>query len=434
MWDIEIDPQKELVAYYQGAFGPAADEIRALFEDWGKGWRNPVPLTRARLAKWHHLISQAEEKLRDMPNYLARINEIKRYYLYVNHLRELGIDLKDPRVPSREARFARMLRYIGANRGTGAFHANALLPTLLVYLPLENLRFDPAVLGAEFVTLSQQGLLNEDVWKGFGFIKQEQIDQMFADVKLPLDGQSTNPAVLDPAIRTLPDNASSPAQIRFPRLHGTPNAAHARQYILRVIAPTPRLTFDVLADNAAGNGEENRTCFVMDENGDAVKTLKFTINTPTSFNLTEVKPGIYTAIFPEFGAEQLTVSGGNVLGAVRAPQDNWGFNPLRSADLRAGESYKGYFAVPAGQDILRVALAHGAVTLGFQDGEVIAEQIQGSAELQKQGLEVKFAASTKPRIAYVQWQEGYPGSQGLVIEGITLFSADASYVLYESLD
>ena len=437
MWDVNCDPRKELDAYYEGAFGPAAAEIRTLYEDWGKRLgRSRVRVTRAEMARWHHLISQADQKLSGKPNYLARVNDLKRYYLFLNHVRELAVDLKHPRVPSREDRFARMLRYIGSSRGTGAFHANALLPTLLTYLPLENLKFDPAKLGPEFVTLAQNFNVPE-AWQAFPFIEDAQVDEMFAAVRLPLDGRADNPAVLDPAVRVFPADARPPAEVRFPKLHGPPIDTGPRHYLFKVIAPTPKLTFEVLADNAAGNGDEKRTATVIDESGNELRRLQFKINTPLTFELTDVKPGLYTAVFPEFGAEQMTVrgGGGNVLGAVRAHADTWGFNPFRPADLKPGEGYKAYFAVPAGSSSLRVALVTGAVSLGFEGGEVIAREVRGSPELQKQPLEFAFAASDKPRIAYVQWQAGeYPASQGLLIEGVTLFSPDPSYVLFESLD
>ena len=439
MWDVSCDPQKELDAYYSGAFGPAAAEIRALYEDWGKRWHRPrVQVTRAEMARWHHLISQADQKLGGRPNYLARVNDVKRYYLFVNHMRELAVDLRHPRVPPREQRFARMLRYVGANRGTGAFHANALLPTLLVYLPLE--KFDPAKLGPEFVALAQNPNVSE-AWNGFPFIEDAQVDETFAAVRLPLDGQASNAAVLDPAVKVFPAGAAAPAQVAFPKLHGPPSDTGPRQYVLKVTAPTPTLTFEVLAEAATG-GVEDRSAIVMDERGSELKRLEFRINTPVTFELTDVKPGLYTAVFPEFGAEQLTVrgGGGNVLGAVRAHADAWGFNPFRPADLKPGEGYKSYFAVPAGTSSLKVALAAGAVSLGFHGGEVIAPEVRGGPELQKQPPEFPFAASDKPRIAYVQWlgppqvPGEYPNAQGLLIEGVTLFSPDPSYVLFESLD
>ena len=435
MWDINCDPQKELDAYYEGAFGPAAAEIRTLYEDWGKRLgRSRVQVTRAEMARWHHLISQADQKLSGKPTYLARVNDVKRYYLFLAHVRELAIDLRHPRVPSRAERFARMLRYVGSSRGTGAFHANALLPTLLNHLPLENLKFDPATLGPEFVALAQN-LNDPEAWNGFPFIEDAQIDEMFAAVRLPLDGQATSPAVLDPAIKVFPADARAPAQVAFPKLHGPPSDTGPRQYVLKLLAPTPTLTFEVLAEAATG-GVEDRSAIVINERGEELKRLEFKINTPVTFELSDVKPGLYTAVFPEFGAEQLTVrGGGNVLGAVRAHADTWGFNPFRPADLKPGEGYKAYFAVPAGSSSMKVALATGAVALGFEGGEVIAPEVRGSPELQKQPLEFAFAASDKPRIAYVQWREGeYPASQGLLIEGVTLFSPDPSYVLFESLD
>ena len=49
---------------------------------------------------------------------------------------------------------------------------------------------------------------------------------------------------------------------------------------------------------------------------------------------------------------------------------------------------------------------------------------------------IQFSPADKPRIAYVQWPEaGNPAhSVGLVIEGVTLYSPDPSYALYESLN
>ncbi len=83
-----------------------------------------------------------------------------------------------------------------------------------------------------------------------------------------------------------------------------------------------------------------RTCLITDENGQELKKLEFEIDTPARFELTDVKPGVYTATFPEFGAEQLTVSGGNTFGAVKAYDDSWGFNPFRPAGLKAAKVTK----------------------------------------------------------------------------------------------
>ena len=426
LWNLNADPQQELNAYYKGAFGPAAQEIRAINEDWEK---KPA-LSRGNLARWHHLISTADQKVNGKTQYQARINEVKCYYLYLNLLRELDIDLKDPRVPSRTERFARMLRYVGANRGEGAFHAFSLFTIWPAVAPAG---VDVKQMGPDFTALATN-FYDEEAWKKFPPIDDTQINKMFEAVKLPLGGQSTNPAVLDPAVRLFSTNAAPPAEIKFPKLHGPPIATGARRYILKVIAPTPKLTFNIVADNAAGAGEVNRTCTVIDENGNELKRLAFKINTPVSFDLIDVKPGVITATFPEMGAEQLTVSGGNAFGAVKTYDDSWGFNPFRPADLKAGEGYKAYFAVPAGSTSIKVGLSSGAVVLGFQDGDIIAPDVKGSAELKKQPQEFKFAAADKPRIAYVQWKGEYPGTEGLGIEGVTLYSPDPSYVLYESLD
>jgi hypothetical protein len=172
---------------------------------------------------------------------------------------------------------------------------------------------------------------------------------------------------------------------------------------------------------------------VTGDNGEELKHLEFKAGTPVRFELRDVKPGVYTALFPDFGAEQVTVRGGNTFGAVRASDDAWGFNPFRPADLKPGEDYQAYFLVPAGATSLRVRLALGTVSLGFKDGEVIAAGVKGSAQLQKGPAEFKFAASDKPRVAYVRWAGEFHLSQGLVVEGVTLYSPDPGYVLYESL-
>jgi len=200
-----------------------------------------------------------------------------------------------------------------------------------------------------------------------------------------------------------------------------------------VVALTPKLTLEILAANPQG-GAPGRTVIVTDDHDKELKRLEFEIDQPVSIELTNVRPGTYTVSFPDHGAEQLTVRGGNTFGAVRAFNDNWGFSPFRPADLKPGEGYKAYFAVPAGSTSIKVGLSLGAVALGFQDGDIIAPDVKGSAELKKTPQEFKFAAADKPRIAYVQWQGEYPATEGLGIEGVTLYSPDPSYVLYESLD
>lgn len=89
--------------------------------------------------------------------------------------------------------------------------------------------------------------------------------------------------------------------------------------------------------------------------------------------------------------------------------------------------------MPAGATSLRVRLSQGAVTLGFPGGEVIASGVKGSAQRRKEPAEFKFPASDKPRVMYVRWAGEFHLSQGLVIEGVTLYSPDPSYVLHESL-
>ncbi len=433
LWDVGADPRKELDAYYAGAYGPAAGEIRALHEDWLKfGTGKVLPrIDRGNAARWHHLISTAERKAGGDAALKARLNDVKRYYLYLDHIRVVDLDAHLPGAPSREERLLRLARYVGSNRGEGAFHAIGLLPTWLVYMPPGGVKIEPAKMGPEFAALTTN-ITDEKAWKAFPPLGAAAIDKLFAAARLPLDGRAADPAVLDPALKLFPAEAKPPAEVTFPKLHGPPTQGGPRRYVLRVVAPTPKLTFQISAGNPLGGGTEKRTSTVTGDDGAELKHVEFKVGDPVTFELTDVKPGVYTVLCPDFGAEQLTVRGGNTFGAVRA-SDDWGFNPFRPADLKAGEDYRAYFLVPAGAASLRVQLSLGTVTLGFQGGDVIAAGVKGSPKLQKEPAEFKFAAADKPRVAYVKWAGEFHLSQGLVVEGATLFSPDPAYVLYESL-
>lgn len=434
LWDIDGDPRKELDAYYKGAFGPAAGEIRALHEDWARseGQQGLPRMLRSQLARWHEWISTADRKLAGRPTHQARIREIKRYYLYLNLWREFELDLADARLPSKQDRYVRLLRFVGANRGEGALHAIGLLPTLALYNAASTADL-PAVdtWGEEFQALAQN-VADEAAWKAFAPIGNDEIDRMFAAVRLPLDDVAASGETFDPVLRLAPIDAVPPEVVRFPKLHGPPIPTGPRRYLLRVVAPTPRLTLQIRAGAPLGGGTKGRTCFVTDAAHNEIGRMEFGINEPVALELTDVKPGLYTAVFPDFGAEKLTVSGGNTYGAVRAYRDNWGFNAMRRADQPPGDSAVSYFVVPAGQASLKVALTDGAVTVGFHGGQVIASEVRGSAEAPQR--QFTFAASDDPRVAYVQWASDGLTSTGLVIEGVTLYSPHASGVLYETLD
>ena len=425
LWDLSRDPQKELAAYYEGAFGPAAKPVRTLYEDWVKFQARAsgfARLTPAKMAQWHQWISEADQAVQGKPGYQARINDIKRYYLYLDSFRQLETDATDAKLPPKEERYRRMLSYIASNRGEGAFHAVYLFLHLMQHAPPAGMKMEPAKLGPEFQAIAANWR-DEEAWKKFKPISDAEIDKMFAAAKLPLGG---------PELKVLPANATAPAQINFPKLHGPP--AVSRNYVLKVVAPTPKLTIEVLAGKPVGGGDAARTATVMDANENDIKKVEFKIDTPFSFELNDVKPGTYTLTFPDFGAEQLTVRGGNTFGAMQATDPSWGLNPFRPAELKAGENYRAYFLIPAGQSSLRVGLTTGTIALGFKDGAVIAPEITGSAEVKKQPQEVKFAAADTPRIAYIEWKGEFLLSEGLEIEGVKLYSPDPSYVLYGSLD
>ena len=439
MWDARTDARAELDAYYRGAFGPAADRVRELMEDWANlqpkvkmppGALPGLPkIPRGRSARWHHWITTAEASVKDQPRYVARLNDVKRYYLYLNLTREFEIDLEDPRLGTKAERYARLLRYVGANRGRGAFHAIGLLPTLIMGAPQAGLAVDS--LGSEFEAISVN-LNDEAAWKTFPPLTDAQVDAMFAAARLPLDGYAAAlSGTFDPRVRLYPDaDAKPPAEVKFPKLHGPP--AIWRQYLLQVVAPAPKLTFDVVASAPFGGGLDGRTCVIADSLDREVKRVEFKAGTPTRFELTDVAPGFYTATFFEFGAEELTVTGGSVFGAVRSPHDNWGFNPMRRADQKDGEPVHAYFVVPAGRASLRVRLLDGTVSLACADGQPIASDVKGAAGSAPR--ELKFPASDAPRVVRATWGPDQLTTMGFVVEGVTLFSPDAGYVLHENLE
>lgn len=428
LWDIRADPGEELDAYYRGAFGPAAAEVRMLFEDWGKAPR----LGRGKLAQWHHWITTAEQRVGDKAVYRARLGDLKRYFLYLNLVREFEIDLEHPGVPSKQERYVRLLRYVGSQRGEGAFHALGLFFVLLQYDPASLASLPPIDLwGDEFKALAVYNH-DEEAWAGFPPATAAEIDRLFAAARLPLDNvPAASPAVLDPVVRVFPASAEPPAELHFPKLHGPPGIA--RQYLLKVTAPTPKLTLEVVAGNPLGGGVEERTCVVTDPNDNEIQRVRFRVNEPVRVELGDVKPGLYTATFAEFGAEQLTVRGGNTIGAVRSARDFWGFNPFRATDK---DEVRAYFLVPAGAGRIKAGLSSGRVSIGLVDGAVIAAELAGDPKLKKVPAEFTFAASDRPRIAYVRWkaQDNTPTSEGFVVEGVTAYSPDPASVLYESLE
>lgn len=418
LWDINTDPDQVLDSYYQGAFGPAARPIRALYEDWVKyaarNKGNMPKMVPTKLARWHQWISEADQLVQGQPKYRARMNDVKRYFMYLKLTGDYeGIaDTKPPSKEKQEA-FVRMMRYVGSNRGEGAFHAKGVFLAYLLNAPTAG--FDVEKLGPEFGALYK--LWNDEAgWKTFAPVSDAEIDKRFSEVQLPVGA----------GVQVFPANVTAPAEINFPRLHGPPGVS--RNYVLNVLAPTPKLTLKIAPSTLQG-GSEERSVIVSDATETEIKSLKFKSGEPVTLELSDVKPGFYTVSFPEFGSEQLTVSGGNTLGAMLAPADNWGFNPFRLTDK---EGAKAYFLVPAGVSSLKMRLAEGTASIKFVDGAVIAPEVTGAAN--KPAEEFKFVASDKPRIAVVEWGAGFMNSVGMHIEGVTLYSPDPSYVLYGSLD
>ena len=424
LWDVNRDPKRELDAYYRGAFGPAGGDIRALYEAWEK---RPT-LTRGNLAQWYDLISKAEKKVGGNPVYKARIVDVKRYYLYLNMLREFDINLADPRVPSKAARHNKLLAYLAANRGEDAFHAVGLFFTIL------SQTGQPANLEVSFDQLDEpfKALMKDNydqaAWRHFPPISDHEIGEMFAAAALPLKGQANGRGVLDPALKLLPVGAKPPPEVRFPLLHG-PGGGPPLQYILDVVAPAPKLSLDVLASNPQG-GTPERRLVVTDASDNVIKDFSAPLDKMVTVDLVNVQPGTYTVTLPDQGALQLTVRGGKTFGAVRAYNDPWGFNPFIPP---GAQEMRAYFVIPAGRGSLRVGLSSGSVALGVQNGEIIAPEVVGSPQLKKEPRELTFTPADRPRVGYVQWKGEVPLSAGMAIEGVTLFSPDPSYVLYETL-
>lgn len=434
LWNVDIDADKELDAYYEGAFGPAAGEIRALHEDWARtdGRQGMLQMDRSQMARWHAWIAAADLKLAGDPSLRPRLADVKRYYLYLNLWREYELNLSDPRVPSKQDRYVRLLRYVGANRGEGALHAVGLLPTLAIY-SVDTSSALPAIddWGKEFAALAKN-VNDPDAWRSFGRLQDDEVDRLFAAARLPLDGAARSGETFDPILRLAPVGAAPPEAVRFPKLHGPPIPTGPRRYLLHVVDPTPRLALQIIAGAPLGGGTDRRICIVFDSSHAEVARLEFSVGEPVELVLFDVQPGLYTAVFPEFGAEQLTVVGGNTFGAVRAWHDSWGFNAMRRDDQGAQESVVCYFVVPAGRASVKAALADGEIAIGFHGGEAIAAQVRGSVGAPWQ--EFPIAPSDQPRVAQVRWASGTFVSTGMKIEGVTLYSPDPGGVLYETLD
>lgn len=431
LWKIDADAREELAAYYQGAFGPAADEIKELYENWEHYIKTTGVLprmSRADCARWHRLIAAADRKARGDSVYEARVNAVKRYYLFLNLTRELEIEVRDERLPSKTERYSRLLRYVAANRGDGVFHGYGLF-----YVLMEAAKTAPGVPGVTFDRLDadlievSKRYYDEAVWKPFSPIGNARIDEMFAEAALTAEGGGS---AIDPRLVLFPADAQPPAELKFPKLHGPPIATGPRQYVLRVVKPVAKLTFQVVPGSPLGGGLADRTCTVTSENGDELKSLMFKATEPVTFELADIQPGWYTAVFPDFGAEEVTVAGGGAFGAVRAFDDTWGYNPMRRSDATPGEAVRAYFIVPAGEKSLMVRLTSGLMSIGFEGGEVIASAIEGGKPAEQ---EVTFSPSSMPRIAYVEWGKDLLGSEGMKIEGVTLYTPDRSYVAYEAL-
>jgi hypothetical protein len=235
--------------------------------------------------------------------------------------------------------------------------------------------------------------------------------------------------VLDPAVKVFPADVKAPAEISFPLLHG-PGGGPPLQLVLNVVAPVKRLSLEILATNIQGGSTPNRKVVVTDPLDKEVKSAEVRLDQPSAVELVDLSPGTYTVTFPEQGANRVRVSGGSTFGGVRAFNDGWGFSPFRAVTdgpLRA------YFLVPAGGRPLQVRLSSGTIAIGILGAEMLAPAIIGSPQMKQDGLEVKVSASSKPRVGFVEWSGPALTSQGMVIDGVTLYSPDPSYVLYESL-
>ena len=436
LWDVTADSQDELNAYYRAAFGPAAAEIRALNEDWAAlplkvkmppGALPGLPkISRERCARWHEWISRAESQVKDKPALLARIKALKRYYLYLNLTREFELDLVDPRLPSKQERYIRLLRYVGSNRGEGSFHALGLFVTLLSAAPQHGL--DSTKWPQEFAGIATN-ITDEKAWQTFPSITDAEIDAMFSAAALPTDG-SLAAGTFDPRLAVVSTAGSPPAELKFPKLHGPPGVA--RQYVLRVTAPTPKLTFEIVTGSPHGAGMPQRTVLLTDERGNELKRLEFSTDRPASFDVTDLQPGVYLATFPEFGAEQITVRGGNTLGAVRTAGDGWGFNPMRRSDHKESDELKAYFVIPPGRESLSVRLSEGVVAVGLEGDRLLAAEIRGTEGAPPH--KIMLEPSDTPKVAYVKMVRATPSTMGLVIEGVTHYSSEPAHVLYERLD
>jgi hypothetical protein len=431
LWDVNGDPSKELDEYYQGAFGPVAPEVRALYEDWSRFATRYMPrYRRDEMAYWHSLISTADAKLKDQPVMRSRLNDLKRYYLYINAWREFHLEFKDPRMPSRDERFWKLVRYVASNRGQGAFHARGLVPTLFPMANGYKIPLDPQKMGPELTALSVNHN-DEAALKALPVYDEAAIDRMFAAARLPLDNSVADKSTLDVRVRLLQTNAKGDAQLNFPKIYLPSGIGATAEYLIHVLAPTPKLTFEVRADRWNAGAAE-RLLYVHGPTGKVLKQVSVKADEPATFELSDVAPGLYTVMTADTGTLQISVRGGNIAGAMRGFHNTWGLNPMRPTTMPQDEEITLYFLVPAKQSTLNVRMTQGTVDIGFENGDTIATGI--NAAVDKPVHELTFAVANQPRVAYVTWKSNHQSSIGFVIDETAIFNLSPDAVLYESLN
>ena len=429
LWNVNADAGKELDEYYQGAFGPSAGEIRALYDDWKKFYTRQMPrYGRDEVAYWHSLISQADAKAKS-PLIKSRINDLKRYHLYINAWREFDMDVSGPNVPSREERFWKMTRYVAANRGAGAFHARGLTPTMFDLARNWKIPLDPEKMGPELTALA----VNHNdpaALKALPVLDEAAIDRMFAEARLPLDDAPTDKSTLDLRPRVLQAENKGTGTLDFPRVYVSGGIAATAEFLIRVLQPTPRLSLTVNADMWNG-GIAERELFLRDPSGKTIQTMRVKAGEPKTFEVQNAVPGLYTLLTASIGALDVRVEGAPMQGAMRGLKDTWGFNAMRPP----GDNQKiisMYFLVPANMSTLHARLTQGKVDIEFEDKTKIVTGFQPDAN--NPVRELKFAPEDKPRVARVTWSGDQTYSIGFVLDEVSLYSLSPDAVFYESLN
>jgi hypothetical protein len=91
-----------------------------------------------------------------------------------------------------------------------------------------------------------------------------------------------------------PNACSAPAVITFPALH-SPGGGPPLQHILKVTAPTDKLTLEIAAGNPIGGGAVH-TVTIRDDRGEELQSRYYNLDATVKIELNNLQPGLYAAV------------------------------------------------------------------------------------------------------------------------------------------